>query len=284
MKNFLYFLIFFLYSVHANAGNVILMIGDGMGFNHLKCADKDKPLYILTIPIEGSVRTRSANAEVTDSAASATAYSCGQKTNNYFLGKLPDGEDCQTIAEKAVQNGYAVGIYSTDEATGATPAAFFAHVSNRNEREAIERYKTEASFSMDIAAPVSKLSDEILPRLEKLSSQQDKKGFFAMFEAAYIDKHSHSNHLKEMKQALYDFDRAVMKAADFARNHPDTTVIVLADHETGGLTDGCEYTQSNHTAADIPVYAYGRDSIIFLGAQDNTEIYKKMNMILFHPE
>ena len=87
------FTICFLFSFPTKAENVILMIGDGMGENHLKCAEKDTPIYIPTLPVKGTVQTRSANADVTDSAAAATAYACGRKTNNRFLGKLPDGKD-----------------------------------------------------------------------------------------------------------------------------------------------------------------------------------------------
>ena len=281
MKTFLFFLISFLFPVCAQADNVILMIGDGMGFNHLKCAAEDRDLYLQTLPVEGRVSTYSADSEITDSAAAATAYSCGKKTNNHYLGKLPNGDSCQTIAEKAVKKGYAVGIYSTDALTGATPAAFFAHAFNRNESETIETYGRKASSIMDITAPVEKISDEVARRLEELSSQPDKKGFFAMFEGALIDKYSHDHRLEEMKQELYDFDLAVMEAVRFANEHPDTTVIVLADHETGGLTEDCVYTRSNHTGADIPLYAYGKKDYLFMGKQDNTDIHRLMEQILF---
>ena len=48
-----------LYAGIAHADNVILMIGDGMGANHLKCAAMDKPLYIPTLPTTGWVITKS---------------------------------------------------------------------------------------------------------------------------------------------------------------------------------------------------------------------------------
>ena len=103
-----------------------------------------------------------------------------------------------------------------------------------------------------------------------------------MFEGALIDKKSHANQLEEMKQELYDFDAAVKKAVSFTDNHPETTLIVLADHETGGLTDECSFTRSNHTGADIPVYAYGKYSDLFYGSQENTEIHHKIKKILFN--
>ena len=266
------------------ADNVILMIGDGMGANHLKCAQMDKPLYIPTLPTKGSVHTYSSNSKITDSAASATAYSCGQKTNNHFLGKLPTGDNCLTIAEEAAQNDIAVGIYSTDHSTGATPSAFYAHANNRNDKKTILADKQKATQTMDIAVPVKKNSSEITSRLTKLSNQKDKKGFFIMFEGAKIDTKSHANKLEEMKKELYDFDYAVMKAVNFVYEHPETTLIVLADHETGGLTDDCHYTTKHHTGVDIPLYAYGKHAKLFEGVQDNTEIYHKIKSILFSKE
>lgn len=282
MKKFLllYLLMLFLPSI-AKADNVILMIGDGMGINHLRCAHQTKPVYILSLPVKGMIHTHSANADVTDSAASATAYSCGRKTNNGYLGKLPNKENCLTIAEEAVKQGIAVGIYSTDYATGATPSAFYAHTINRRNNEEIERYKQEASKNMDIVVPVSQISKEVSERLKNLSEKAAQKSFFALFEGAKIDTNSHAGKFDEMKEELYDFDLAVMNAVDFVYKNPDTTLIVLADHETGGLTDTCQFTTEKHTNADISVYAYGKYAKLFAGIQDNTEIYQKMHQILF---
>ncbi|MBP5615577.1 MAG: alkaline phosphatase [Alphaproteobacteria bacterium] len=279
MKKILFLFVCLLISKVSLADNVILMIGDGMGENHLKCASADKAIYIMTLPIKGWVHTHSANNQITDSAASATAYACGEKTNNRMLGKFAGGDDCQTIAEKAVQEGLSVGIYSTDYATGATPSAFFAHVYNRNDRKTIASYKLRAQNVMDIKVPVSKISQEVEAALNKLKN--NTKGFFAMFEGALIDTYSHHNKLDKMKEELYDFDLAVKFASDFVRENPDTTLIVLADHETGGLSDECRYTQKSHSGTDVPVYADGKHAELFDGKQDNIEIYKKMYQILF---
>ena len=277
---FLCFILCLMTSVSCFSGNVILMIADGMGDNHIRCAEKDRPLYLNHLPVHGMVKTRSASHEVTDSAASATAYSCGQKTTNGYLGKLPDAQVCKTIAEEAVEKGLPVGLYSTDHATGATPSAFFAHTRDRNLKDKILKQKEEAAKKMDIAVPVPRLSDEILPRLAKLS--EAGKPFFVMFEEAGTDTNSHNKQLEPMKKALYDFDLSVMKAVAFAHEHPNTTVIVLSDHETGGLTPDCRYTIGYHTGVDISVYAYGSQASLFNGEQDNTDIYKKMRYLLFN--
>ena len=263
----------------AVADSVILMIGDGMGANHIACAQKDMPLFMTTLPVKGWIKTRSANQDVTDSAAAATAYACGQKTNNKFIGKLPNGADCLAITEEAVESGKAVGIYSTDHDNGATPAAFYAHAKNRKARKIIQKYRKEAAEDMDIETSVPEISDIISGKLKTLAGEADD--FFALFEGGLIDKKSHKNKLQEMKEELYDFDYSVMKAVRFARKNPDITVLVLADHECGGLTKECVFTSDDHTGVDIPLFAYGKHAKLFEGVQDNTDIYRKMKMILF---
>lgn len=270
----------FFFSLPSQANNVILMMGDGMGSQHISCAGQKKPLYLTTLPVTGKIHTRSYNNPVTDSAASATAYACGQKTNNYFLGKLPNGTDCQTIAEKAIGKGLSVGIYSTDMPTGASPSAFYAHVTHRNNASLIQKQKETASQKMDIVVPSGRLSDIIEPKLNELKNKG--KPFFAFFEEAYIDKESHNNNYQKMISALYDFDLAIYKAIDFATKNPDTTVIILADHETGGLTTSCHYTTKNHTGSDISLYAFGKNADLFQGENDNTQIHDLMNKILFN--
>lgn len=267
------------FPVAVQADSVILMMGDGMGQNHLMCAEKDMDLFMTKAPVRGEIKTRSASHEITDSAASATAYACGLKTTNGFLGMTPDEKNCLTIAEEAVKKNLAVGIYSTDVETGASPSAFLAHVNSRYDKDTILAQKQEAAIKMSVQYPVEKLSDIITPTLEKLNAQN--KTFFVFFEEAYTDIYSHKNELDNMKKALSDLDLSVQKAVAFTVAHPDTTVIVLADHETGGLTNECAYTTNKHTANNVSVFAFGKHAALFDGKQENIAIYAKMRRILF---
>ena len=54
-----------------NIKNVIYLIGDGMGFNHLEKTklERETTLVMDTFEIQGSSMTRSFNKKVTDSAA-----------------------------------------------------------------------------------------------------------------------------------------------------------------------------------------------------------------------
>lgn len=113
--------------------NVILMIGDGMGFGALNSGmyANDGKLSITQLQSIGLVRTQSASDFVTDSAASASAYACGQKTTNGYIGITPEGEHMANIPEKLTPLGYACGVVTTDWVCGATPAAFYAHTTKR---------------------------------------------------------------------------------------------------------------------------------------------------------
>src|SRR5512146_3174954 len=78
----------------ASVRNVILFIGDGMGLAHLEASRMDTEgangwYTIECMPVTTLVRTNSADNIVTDSAAGATAYATGHKTNNGMLSVSP---------------------------------------------------------------------------------------------------------------------------------------------------------------------------------------------------
>lgn len=277
MNKFAFVLTFF-FSFCALASNIILMVGDGMGFNHLKCAEGN--LFMETLPVKGKIETKSFDNATTDSSAAATAYACGQKTNNGWLSVLPNGKNCLTIAEEAIQKGYFVGIVSTDIRTGATPSAFYAHTKNRRGADEIEAQLEQAQKSMDIHVAVQNIEQETANILTAAS--QSGKEFFIMIEGANIDVESHKKNLKNMQKELKEFDNSIKLVYDFINKNKDTTLIVLADHETGGLTEACAFTTNKHTGVDIPMFAYGARQSQFNGTFDNTEIYKKMKNILFN--
>lgn len=116
-----------------NGKNVIYVIGDGMGFNHIE----NTAIYIgKDLCFEeyyvGEVTTRSANSEVTDSAASATALATGVKTNNGYVGMDAEGNKLENLMEISKKYGKKTGVVTTDTLDGATPSGFSAHVDDRD--------------------------------------------------------------------------------------------------------------------------------------------------------
>ncbi len=64
----------------------------------------------------------------------------------------------------------------------------------------------------------------------------DKDGFVMMIEGGRIDHAGHANDLPTLVQEALDFDAAFKTAIDFAKKNGNTSVVVTADHETGGLS------------------------------------------------
>ncbi len=144
-------------AVAGHPRNIIFFLGDGMGMNTLTAAriyavGEDGELTIDTLPESAFVKTFANDAQVTDSAASMSAYMTGKKVNNGVLsmssdtpsiapgadaggnktvGRCSGGRPVATLAELAKQRGMAVGVVTTTRVTDATPGAVFAHVCNR---------------------------------------------------------------------------------------------------------------------------------------------------------
>ena len=102
-----------------------------------------------------------------------------------------------------------------------------------------------------------------------------------MIEGGKIDSYSHSNDGPAMIRELMEFDLAVKAAMEYVTEHPDTLLIVTADHETGGLryTPGQEpvyaFTTENHTSTQPYVMALGYGAEYFNNTTvDNTDIPK----------
>lgn len=120
--------------------NVIIMIGDGMGWNHLYATQNkyDIELDMLTkTEYHGFSKTSSASNYVTDSAAGATALASGSRTQNGFVGvyMLDPFEVIATpasITEAATKYGLSTGVVTSDLITGATPGSFSAHERDRD--------------------------------------------------------------------------------------------------------------------------------------------------------
>lgn len=126
--------------------NLVFMVSDGMGPASLSLTrsfrqnegglDIDDILQ-LDQHLIGQSRTRSTSSLVTDSAAGATAFSCGLKSYNGAISVLPDHTACGTVLEAAKKAGYLTGLVVTTDLTDATPACFASHVNLRSEGDSI---------------------------------------------------------------------------------------------------------------------------------------------------
>ncbi|MCX7882778.1 MAG: alkaline phosphatase [Brevinematales bacterium] len=119
--------------------------------------------------------------------------------------------------------------------------------------------------------------------LELLS--QETNGFFLMVEGSQIDWACHDNNVTNLFPEMADFETAVEVALDFAKKDKNTLVVVTADHETGGLAllGGVRekfirvtFASKDHTAALVPILAYGPGADGFTGLLENTGVGQKL--------
>lgn len=123
---------------------VFLFIGDGMGLGQVALAEAYQsslagdtlgfqPVSFSQFPVLGIATTHCATRRITESSAAATAFASGSKAADGTLGLDPhDNTPLRTIAEDALAQRRGIGILTTTSIDHATPAAFYAHVSNRN--------------------------------------------------------------------------------------------------------------------------------------------------------
>ena len=272
---------------------VILIIGDGAGASYWTAAAfAADNLAVEQFPVMGLVGTRASDSKITDSAAAATAYSAGVSTYNGAIGVDPDSNSVTTIVEVAQGRGMATGLVATSSITHATPAAFAAHVPNRDLEFEIARQMAAADVdvilgggrkwfdparrpdSLDLLSDIAdryayvesaaELGDVETSEVRKLFGlfavehmpaartrlptlpvmtqaalevlDHDPDGFFLMVEGSQPDWRGHDHEsLGAIVAEMLDLDRAIGVALEYQIRHPETLIVVTADHETGGL-------------------------------------------------
>ena len=117
-------------------------------------------------------------------------------------------------------------------------------------------------------------------------------GFFIMTEGSQIDWEGHENNFNGQFKEMDEFDQVVNRALEYAKTDQNTLVIVLSDHETGGLLIETDDWNRNpepsnkmkiswntavglgtHTGTMIPAFAYGPGASNVTGVIDNTDIF-----------
>lgn len=330
--------------------NIILLIGDGMALAQVSAGIYWRGVgksAFERFPYVGFHKSFSCNDLVTDSAAGATAFSCGQKTYNGAVGVVPpDNRPCTTILEDLDARGWATGMVVTCSAPHATPASFIAHRELRafSEEIALDYLKTPLDcfvgggedyfiarerpdhknledslkkrnyvvkrgtsfrgipldgsrpfmlFTANREPATASANRQYEPRVTATVCQylqkRSEKGFFLMVEGSQIDWACHANDRNWLRAEMLDFDKTVAAALEFAATNGETLVIVTGDHECGGLAlvagekksdFRAKFSTRLHTAALVPVFAFGPQAELFTGIYDNTLIYNKMRAAL----
>ncbi|MBN9622365.1 MAG: alkaline phosphatase [Actinobacteria bacterium] len=138
-----------------------------------------------------------------------------------------------------------------------------------------------------------------------LLENKNTKGFFLQVEGASIDKQDHATNACGQLGETVAFDRAIGVALDYQEDHPETLVVVTADHshtsqivgedstgtglptgystnlttkdgQTLSLTYGTAGYEAGKAPAAVPVWASGPGSLAVLGTNDHTDLFSTL--------
>lgn len=132
--------------------------------------------------------------------------------------------------------------------------------------------------------PTVYLEKASVKALEQLSKNAPE-GFFLMIESAIIDGYGHNNDSEGMVEEMKEFNGLLKALVAYVNAHPETLLVVTADHETGGTGVGYKsypvggtspvtltFSTKGHTGTVVPIFAYGAGAEKFQGIFKNREI------------
>ncbi len=193
----------------------------------------------------------------------------------YFIPKSQEGSartDELDLIARAKSEGYAF-VETREEFAAA-----------QNDR-LLGLFQSTSYFTDNAEPSLAELTEKAIKTLNR-----NPHGFFLMVEQENIDEGSHENELRYTVGQLKLFDDAVKAGIDFALEDKRTLVLVLADHETGGLQiDGGSitsntirvvWTTTSHTGQPISLFGLGPHALRFTGLYDNTEVPKILAALL----
>ena len=164
--------------------NIIMLIGDGNGLTQISSSvlANGGALTLTQLKSIGLLKTQSADDFTTDSAAAGTALATGEKTNNRAIGVDTLGHSLLNITELLHRNDFVSGCITTDDITGATPSAFFAHRTDRSDVEGILSDLSKSRLSLLIGGGANafekrtgEMDFTILKSTEAIARSKDKR-------------------------------------------------------------------------------------------------------------
>lgn len=215
LKKILLFVLLVGMPVHVQAAeaprNVIFMVMDGTNSDVVTLSRlyKGKALALDSILV-GGVKTFSLESAITDSAAAGTALATGQKTVIDLIGMVPqpsgNPRPVANLLEASQEKGLATGIVSTSPVQHATPAAFSAHVLNRNQFQEIANQQAHQGIDVIFGGGrkyAAKNPRMIVDRTALYKARGPKQaGYFADEDMAYdfdrVKLHQNQPSLQEM--------------------------------------------------------------------------------------
>ncbi len=201
--------------------NVILLIGDGMGANHVYAAQiaNKGSIHMNRFPYMGMSTTHPVKDFITDSGAGGSALATGVKTKNGAIAVDSSNRPQITLAELAKKKKLSTGIVTTCDITDATPADFYAHQSSRSKHEAIAEEMVTADLDVVIGGGMRYFTERkdqknlLTAFKEKGYSVADTSGDFTKLEGKKLVAFTARENPKKVKEGRGEMLRQEVEKA-----------------------------------------------------------------------
>ena len=232
------------------AKNIIFLVSDGMSNGTLTMANLlSERMYgreskWTALYGEGKVKrafmdTASANALVTDSAASASAWGGGVRVNNGKINANADGSFNTPILQKFKTAGKKVGCVTTVPITHATPAGFCITNNSRGDQSEIALQYLPLQFDVmmgggdkyfngakrrdkvDAYAQFEKANYQLVKTKAQLLAVNNKKPILGVFDEDALPFTVDYNHDKNLQNQVPTLAEMTVKAIDLMKDHPN---------------------------------------------------------------
>lgn len=244
------------------AKNIIFLVSDGMSNGTLTMANLlSERMYgrenkWIALYREGKVKrafmdTASANALVTDSAASASAWGGGVRVNNGKINANADGSFNTPILQKFKTAGKKVGCVTTVPITHATPAGFCISNNSRGDQSEIALQYLPLQFDVmmgggdkyfnaskrrdkvDAYAQFEKANYQLVKTKAQMLAVDHKKPILGVFDEDALPFTVDYNHDKNLQNQVPTLAEMTAKAIDLMKDHPNGFVLQVE----GGKVD-----------------------------------------------
>ncbi|MCF2144791.1 MAG: alkaline phosphatase [Candidatus Heimdallarchaeota archaeon] len=250
-----------------------------------------------------------------------TTTSIQHATPACFMAHVDSRHDYSEITRQIVENASVDVLlggglaYFTSGDLQAMALSGYTLLTNRSSLEAANASKLLGLFA-DSHLPYEESRNlTLVPSLAAMTAKaletldRNPEGFFLMVEGGRIDHASHDNDLLATALEVVAFEQAVEVAQAYIKHHPQTILLVTADHETGGIEITGEtlassllpkagmtedenrtlllaraanitvnWRSSGHTAELVPLFCFGQplENLTTGFTIDNTEIFQLM--------